>query len=328
MKTGYYLSPTPALPITVQEYNPKHPKSANLRALFSSFRLVHCLMVLSRLSSCLHRLWHRVGHMTYRRRMLLYFCLFVYHVVQLSLFQSQHKDYDGVTKVDSDSGSDTDYITTLDTFLLLASLLTFCMGWVMRPVFETHVLTFNSVIIGLWVAWLVVSGPHIRDYYTSYCITAALLLYVGCADCYTLAILPSEVISVRRSSPNRQSKSGILYDNLQGQEVAGDEVFCYPPMPLQTKGLLSQGFRVNLGVVPLQDAAKVPTQLSFSMFTAVTHLVDSSSCHIYTALWDNVPVVLKLIKEDRIKNAVAVAEFDAEEQVSALSPPLFSANCP
>jgi hypothetical protein len=42
------------------------------------------------------------------------------------------------------------------------------------------------------------------------------------------------------------------------------------------------------------------------------HTVDSSSCHIYTATWGTTPVILKLIKEDRINSAVALAEFDIE----------------
>ena len=46
-------------------------------------------------------------------------------------------------------------------------------------------------------------------------------------------------------------------------------------------------------------------------------MIDSSSCHIYTALWKAKKVILKLIKADRINSLVASSEFETE--VSVLS---------
>jgi len=82
---------------------------------------------------------------------------------------------------------------------------------------------------------------------------------------------------------------------------------------LNQKGVLD-GFRVNLSLLPEIDHT-IPRDLPWETFEDVVHTVDSSSCHIYTAKWEGTPVILKLIKEDRITSAVAVAEFDIEERV-------------
>lgn len=76
---------------------------------------------------------------------------------------------------------------------------------------------------------------------------------------------------------------------------------------------ICEGFRVNMGNLPPMDGGATPRDLTWDHFVQIQHIVDSSSCHIYTALWEEQPVVLKLIKADRVASAVAVAEFEAEE---------------
>lgn len=68
-------------------------------------------------------------------------------------------------------------------------------------------------------------------------------------------------------------------------------------------------------MLPACDGRIVPRDLSWSAFQNVQHMVDSSSCHIYSATWDGDPVILKLIKAERVQSSVAVAEFDTEEHV-------------
>lgn len=60
---------------------------------------------------------------------------------------------------------------------------------------------------------------------------------------------------------------------------------------------------------------QIPTDLDWKMFEYVTHITDSSSCHIFSAYWNNTPVILKLIKEERLTSTMAVAEFETEENV-------------
>ena len=66
----------------------------------------------------------------------------------------------------------------------------------------------------------------------------------------------------------------------------------------------------------------LPTSVKWESFTFVEHRIDSSSCHIYTAMWSDIssgisnrPVIIKLIKADRVKSPVAVSEFEAEAAV-------------
>jgi hypothetical protein len=64
-----------------------------------------------------------------------------------------------------------------------------------------------------------------------------------------------------------------------------------------------------------QYISELPSNLEWNEFSQVEHCIDSSSCHIYTALWGTVPVILKLIKAERVTSAVAMAEFSIEENI-------------
>ena len=59
----------------------------------------------------------------------------------------------------------------------------------------------------------------------------------------------------------------------------------------------------------------VPTNIDWESFSHIEHRIDSSSCHIYTALWQRQPVIVKLIKADRVNSAISLSEFDAEAAV-------------
>jgi len=61
--------------------------------------------------------------------------------------------------------------------------------------------------------------------------------------------------------------------------------------------------------------SSLPTDISWDSFSFIEHRIDSSSCHIYTALWQKRPVIVKLIKADRVNSAVSLSEFDAEAAV-------------
>ena len=86
-----------------------------------------------------------------------------------------------------------------------------------------------------------------------------------------------------------------------------------------------EGFRVRMDKLPekkfCQFSGMSPHDedrtLTWDDFQNAEHLIDSSSCHIYTAMWRNRKVILKLIKADRVNSSVAVSEFETE--VSVLS---------
>ena len=89
----------------------------------------------------------------------------------------------------------------------------------------------------------------------------------------------------------------------------------YMPKDLDiTRKGLCDGFRINLNCIS-STHPNIPQELEWDIFTDVKHLLDSSSCHIYRAFWGPIPVILKLIKEERLSSPVAVAEFDIEEAV-------------
>jgi serine/threonine protein kinase len=72
-------------------------------------------------------------------------------------------------------------------------------------------------------------------------------------------------------------------------------------------------FRANIDRLP--GSPLCATNVSWTEFTSIHHRIDSSSCHIYTANWNDRPVILKLIKADRINSEVALAEFETEAEV-------------
>ena len=74
------------------------------------------------------------------------------------------------------------------------------------------------------------------------------------------------------------------------------------------------GFRVRLDRLPSANP-DIPQDVSWDAFSYVEHRVDSSSCHIYTAYWKGRPVILKLIKADRVASPMAVAEFETEASI-------------
>eukprot|EP00605_Chrysophyceae_sp_TOSAG23-4_P001168 GSChrysophyteH1.ASY1.ANO1.1276.1 assembled CDS len=58
-----------------------------------------------------------------------------------------------------------------------------------------------------------------------------------------------------------------------------------------------------------------PSDVRWDSLSYIEHRIDSSSCHIYTALWQGKPVIVKLIKANRVNNAVSLSEFEAEAAV-------------
>lgn len=76
------------------------------------------------------------------------------------------------------------------------------------------------------------------------------------------------------------------------------------------------GFRVKLTSLPqTKGMIPAPENVSWDSFEFIEHRIDSSSCHIYTAFWQDMPVIIKLIKADRVTSAMAVAEFEMEATI-------------
>jgi len=92
-----------------------------------------------------------------------------------------------------------------------------------------------------------------------------------------------------------------------------------PPPALEDEAALFDGFRLRLEKMPmsLYNPPVVAHNLPWDAFVNVVHRIDSSSCHIYTALWESArrQVIIKLIKADRVHLPMAVSEFESEAEV-------------
>jgi serine/threonine protein kinase len=124
-----------------------------------------------------------------------------------------------------------------------------------------------------------------------------------------------EFFDERNSTIRSSSRGGSLssFYPLPPNEAYNNDILYLGKVDLTEKGVCD-GFRINLAKLPINNP-NLPHNLTWDHFQHIQHLIDSSSCHIYTAFWDDLPVVLKLIKAERITSPVAVAEFDMEENI-------------
>ena len=229
-------------------------------------------------------------------------------------------------------------ISAVDKFIVLFDsvlfALSFCWMVLAAPVVD--------VLVGFFVCNIIIATSTVLlDLYEFRQFSKIYQQLQGnnASSLATSTIIDGDIADEGRQNPIRDVEVGNSYEHINGHEGGGQgsrkssdveedvlhrvrvrassnvrEVKYMPrAIDLAKKGVLD-GFRVNLQELPEIDES-IPRDLPWSTFEDVTHTVDSSSCHIYTARWGDIPVILKLIKEDRITSAVAVAEFDIEERV-------------
>lgn len=124
------------------------------------------------------------------------------------------------------------------------------------------------------------------------------------------------VVSIDNVNDNDNNSSSSNNNNNCNNNISTNPKYVkYMPkdLDIMRKGMCD-GFRINLSCIS-STHPNIPQELEWDIFTDVKHLLDSSSCHIYRANWGPIPVILKLIKEERLSSPVAVAEFDIEEAV-------------
>jgi serine/threonine protein kinase len=113
-------------------------------------------------------------------------------------------------------------------------------------------------------------------------------------------------ITVGRS--NKTIMSDIIPPPASGESSNGMNILDADSIDLKTISNTST-------MIERKNVRNIPVDVSWDSFSFIEHRIDSSSCHIYTAMWENIPVIIKLIKADRITSPVAVAEFEAEAAV-------------
>lgn len=272
------------------------------------------------------QLFHRCFAMNHRKRLVSGFFLFVYFVVQLALFQSKRKHYPGISS--TNSTPENSFLLSVDVLLLVLALSTFILAWLVRSSYESHHHLLRGAMVGLLISWIMI-GWLSTAYDVNLAINLLLLALLLVCEGYSAGLGTTDVITVKRiemtyntlqrleegteelPEMHQPSDGNANPDAGNGHPSDNDRNASYP-INLATKGICN-GFRINLKAIPAHNT--LPCNLSLAHFAHLTHLVDSSSCAIYTALWGHVPVVVKVIKEDRVSNAVALQEFEMEEEL-------------
>lgn len=267
--------------------------------------------------------------------------LFVYYTIQFVVVS-----YALNKKILNSNEPSFNGLVGVDIILLVIVALYLLFKFLSIPALDRGIVLIDSVLFALSYSWMVIASP-VADivagfYVCNFLITVGLVL-LDLWEFRQFSKVYQQFLFKRRSgrtrvldmdkNPLRMMEEGETESDQKrgrGESIDSEEELRrsvairnsanmaevkYMPehLDLNGKGVLD-GFRVNLGLLPEIDGS-IPQNLPWETFEDVVHTVDSSSCHIYTARWGNTPVILKLIKEDRITSAVAVAEFDIEERV-------------
>lgn len=279
--------------------------------------------------------------MDFRLRIAGYIGLFVFYAVQVVVIS-----YDLNDEVKQDNPQSFQGLVGVNAMLLVVATVFLILKWLAIPIVDRMVVLFDSFIFALSYCWLAVAAPVADVLKGFFVLNITIAMGIVIVDIYEFRQFSSSYQRIRaRSSitaainnplqehhhelsdiesgepehraenPHNESIEDMHKRIVAVRLGANAKEIKYMPhdIDLTKKGVLD-GFRVNLSALPEIDET-IPRELPWSTFEDIVHTVDSSSCHIYTARWGTTPVILKLIKEDRINSPVALAEFDIEERV-------------
>lgn len=107
---------------------------------------------------------------TFRKRIVFYICIFLYYIVQLSLFPKDPSNDGGGDQ------SNKQLNLFLEITLFLFSLIILLLAWIFRPIFEKYALLWDSSLVSLSIVWLVVNVP-VASESSFQCIINFLILF-------------------------------------------------------------------------------------------------------------------------------------------------------
>lgn len=205
------------------------------------------------------------------------------------------------------------------TLSLLIVLVALCFLFVD---FHLHIsmIICDSFLIGMTVGWLtLVFFTGISKYIEFFAINLILS---------TAMFLVDVIHQCKRKQHENENNGAVLGDDSQlraenspFQRKDSGEMGAFGDIESNLNGdclvrddWLYKGFRVILDKLPGLNT-KVSFNMSWSDFSYIEHRVDSSSCHIYSAYWQQRPVILKLIKADRMQSQQALGEFETEANI-------------
>lgn len=284
-----------------------------------------------------------IFHLSHPKRLLILFTLFAFYIVQLAIYQSRSNKHSL-----ADNPHNAAFLVAVNVLLVVVTLVTLCCGWVFRPFFEDHAHYANALLFGLSFGWLILAAPFASTHLAFYVINSLIVVFLIVTDVWAVlwpypsaypvqslrSSAAASTVSHRRTGYGKLGTGALAEREAEEDSVVGEsdvelalrerETEREKERELVIRGVkvdvtdraICEGFRVNFSRIPLPAATEgVRRDLSWEDFMCVTHIVDSSSCHIYTALWAGTPVVVKLIKAERLSSPVAVAEFEIEESV-------------
>jgi hypothetical protein len=131
------------------------------------------------------------SHISYRKRMFIYFVLFIFYTIQLATYQSSINHNDNPDPIETQK-----YLVAINSLLLTTSIICLLYGWITRNGFERYYVVFNSFLFGLTFGWLILAAPSLpfhQGYYV--CNILVCLMLIAVDVCAQLYVRP-EVISI------------------------------------------------------------------------------------------------------------------------------------
>lgn len=199
---------------------------------------------------------------------------------------------------------------------LVFVFVAFCFIFTTKSIVLQNGITIcDSILFGCALTWIILTAAtSAPDPEKTGFIIANAVLAVGLliTDFQARKSLESATSATQRHEPSEE-RVGTFVECAGGMCMGGSEKKDVEPIEFR-ESYLYDGFRVRMSRLHGTDPM-TPKNLEWRDFTDIEHKVTSSSCHIYSARWNAAPVILKIIKEERLSSEVALCEFEMEANV-------------
>ena len=285
-----------------------------------------------------------------KRRYLLLNAITIFFIIQLTLFEALHSK----NKHSSDQNILRGTVLFTEAVELIVCVISILISCVDYDFIEKKMLTIDLLITTLLIGWIVfnISYTHYNTIFLTVNVLLLILLIIIDISTQRLKSNLSKPMNYNQFYRSRQlsginnSTDGInmiqpahmKHDFQSISPTISDEIEDLQTIRIDlnesTNGYSQQqnekseietvinntkiefdGFRARMETLPLNQIQMPEENVPWSSFSFIEHRIDSSSCHIYTAIWKDYPVIIKLIKSDRINSIMAVQEFEMEANV-------------
>mmetsp|Transcript_8453 Transcript_8453/g.7574 ORF Transcript_8453/g.7574 Transcript_8453/m.7574 type:complete len:653 (+) Transcript_8453:60-2018(+) len=267
---------------------------------------------------------------TNRRRSTLYIFILLYYIIELIVSSGLPNHSNKYSRV---------CLISIESITLIISLICLIGCWIDIYTFDKFFLRVDGMIISLQLGWIVLT-------IISHSIELILFIFLNAIVIILLLTIDISTQKIRYESSRmnnynafhriRNSSRSLSTANHDFQSISPtvnedphDDIVlninnnnAYIDKHSSQDFLSSksiddiafEGFRVKISTLP-KRISTTQDNLSWDSLSYIEHRIDSSSCHIYTAIWCDTPVIVKLIKADRIHSPMAVSEFEMEASI-------------